>query len=307
MAKCEFTMLFCPRLCKDDKNEIKYFMRKDRDKHLKRECPFRDYKCEHCGMKGMYEDITQVHDKTCKKKIVPCPNLACPETIQRRMTKRHLEECDYSEIPCKYRKIGCGVKMMRKDMPKHEDDEDKLHLHKALDKVIELTTFKDSVVENLTTLREDGSWTFKMEEFQFMKDNERSSSSSFYSSPNGYHMQVKVYANGVGDGKGTHVSVCVHMLEGKHDAKLKWPFTGSVSIQLLNQLKDKNHYEKTLYLKKASGIGKKKKYIPHGELAYDMLMNTQFLKKNTLYFRVSVSVDVDMPDNKPWLECMEWN
>ena len=46
-----------------------------------------------------------------------------------------IDKCVYSEIPCKYQRLGCEVRMMRKAIPSHED-EDKLHLHMALDKVI---------------------------------------------------------------------------------------------------------------------------------------------------------------------------
>ena len=66
--------------------------------------------------------------------MTSCPNADCTKTIQRRNAKRHLEECGYSEIPCKYQKIGCDIKMMRKDMQSHEY-QDKLHLHMALDQI----------------------------------------------------------------------------------------------------------------------------------------------------------------------------
>ena len=37
--------------------------------------------------------------------------------------------------------------------------------------------------------------------------------------------------------------------------------------------------------------------IPHSQLGRDPVKNTQYLKDDTLYFRVSV----DIPDYKPWL------
>ena len=59
-------------------------------------------------------------------------------------------------------------------------------------------------------------------------------------------MCLGVYANGNGDGKGTHVSVGVHLMKGENDDHLPWPLTGKVTIELLNQLDDTNHYTKTL-------------------------------------------------------------
>ena len=69
VAMCQFTLLPCPKECKDKSNKLKQFMRKDVDKHLEEDCPNRDYSCKHCGEKGTYASI-QVHYKTCEKKEV---------------------------------------------------------------------------------------------------------------------------------------------------------------------------------------------------------------------------------------------
>ena len=53
-------------------------------------------------------------------------------------------------------------------------------------------------------------------------------------------MCLEVYANGIADGKGTHVSVVACLMKGDNDDSLSWPFTGSVTFELLNQLEDKN-------------------------------------------------------------------
>ena len=189
-------------------------------------------------------------------------------------------------------------------MPAHEKD-DKLHFHIALDKVVsleeEITTIKNTIKDKEITYL----LTFKLNEFQKKKDNndEYFFSTTFYSSPNGYHMQVQVYANGYAAGRGTHVSVLVHMLQGGHDAELKWPFIGNVTIQILNQLEDRNHHERIVHIKETNMVVGENwgchEFIPHSKLANDPVKNTQYLKDNTLYFRVSV----DIPDHKPWLEC----
>ena len=296
MARCEFTPVPCPKECKDDKNEIIHFMRKDLDDHLENDCPNRDHKCNDCGEKGIYAHMIKVHENTCGKKILPCPNANCTKTVQRRNAKRHLDKCDFSEIPCKYQRLGCGVKMMRKDILSHED-EDKLHLHMGLDKVVnmekEIATMKNGIKE----LRNANSQTFEFSDYQKTK---ASNSQMFYSSPNGYNMQVKVFANG----DDTHVSVYINILEGKHDAKLKWPFVGNVTIEILNHLNDNNHFIRIIPIKQkynllvGSGRGYSD-FIPHSKLAHDPVKSTQYLKDDTLYFRVSV----DIPDHKPWLEC----
>ena len=48
-------------------------------------------------------------------------------------------------------------------------------------------------------------------------------------------MCLKFYANGQGDGYGTHVGVFVHMMKGEFDSHLKWPFKGEITVELVNQ------------------------------------------------------------------------
>ena len=79
------------------------------------------------------------------------------------------------------------------------------------------------------------------------RKNDRWYSEPFYTHPDGYKMCLGVYANGSGDGKGTHVTVYVHLMQGEFNNHLKWPFRGDITIQLLNQLEDEEHHSKTIH------------------------------------------------------------
>ena len=68
----------------------------------------------------------------------------------------------------------------------------------------------------------------------YRKVDYRWSSSPFYSHPGGYKLECYVYTNGYGDGKGTHLSLFVHILRGEYDDQLKWPFIGIVTIEMFN-------------------------------------------------------------------------
>jgi TNF receptor-associated factor 4 len=206
--------------------------------------------------------------------------------------------------------------MKRKDMAAHEQD-DQLHLHMALETVswqqhtLSSQQCAISKLQQITESQEDKIYNmlwpkiFVLTEYQKKKEaDEEFKFPPFYTHPNGYHMALKVYANGDGHGKGTHMTVSVPLLEGEHDAELKWPFIGVVTVTLLNQLEDKNHCTRTLTLDAADnarvdgttwGLAQ---FIPHSALAHDPVKNTQYLKDDTLYFRVSVKV----ADHKPWLE-----
>ena len=332
MAVCQFTPVPCPKQCED----TILLLRKDLNHHIHNECPNRDCECEYCGKKGTYANITQVHYVICDEKIVPCSNEDCTETMKRHMIENHVEDdCEYTEVSCKYANIGCEIKLKRKDMRAHEED-DKIHLHLALDAVVELkdknVQLQDTSLQLQDTIgrmeyglqladykiqfssKKGRAWkkqeivlmTFKLTDYQRkMWNNEEFMSPSFYTSPEGYHMSVIVYANGNGGGRGTHVSAFVHILEGRNDSKLKWPFIGKVKIELLNQLKDGNHHIKTVPFKMEHNtrVGDIRnlgfsQFIPQSKLHHNPSTKTQYLKDDTLYFRVSVKV----PDHKPWLE-----
>ena len=117
-------------------------------------------------------------------------------------------------------------------------------------------------------------------------------------------MRIDVNANGDGIGKGTHVSLYASILKGKYDHVIKWPLVGKVTCEILNQLEDKNHRRHIIPINRElnAEVGSNWGYpetFPHSELSHDPVKNTQYLKDDTLYFRVSV----DIPDHKPWLQC----
>ena len=300
MSKCEFTLLPCPKECRNHwllEQTINHFMRKDLNKHLKEECPNRDYSCKHCGEKGTYTSII-MHDKECPKKPVPCPK-GCFVTMQRKRVRNHVAtECELTVIACKYKRLGCDREMKRKDMAAHEDN-DKLHLRMAMDTTVQLK-------ERIASLEKIKPLHFKLTEYQQRKnENKVAYSPSYYISPNGYRMKIRVDANGCGEGKGTHVSVFAQVVKGDYDDQLKWPFSGTVTFTLLNQLEDEDHYTHTLEvipesnMRAGSGWGFPH-FIPHSALGCDGIKNTQYLKDDTLHFRMSASAE--MTDHKPWLE-----
>ena len=74
----------------------------------------------------------------------------------------------------------------------------------------------------------------------------------FLSRPNGYKMCVRVRADGCHVGRGTHVSVYVHLMQGEYDDLLSWPFKGIVKLGLMNHKEDRDHFEKTFTFDKSS-------------------------------------------------------
>lgn len=113
-------------------------------------------------------------------------------------------------------------------------------------------------------------------------------------------MKIVVYLNGSVN-VDEHISIYVTLLEGKNDSQLNWPFVGSITITLLNQLADRSHFKKLIQLDREKDLRPKKslgypKFIAHSDLSRPY--TTQYLMDDTLYFKVSI----ENPRSKPWLE-----
>lgn len=149
---------------------------------------------------------------------------------------------------------------------------------------------------------------FRVQEFTLKRDTgAKFTTPSFYTGRNGYQMELDIYTNGMFAKPG--VSILVSLVEGKNDKYLNWPFVGEVTVTLLNQLENKHHFKTVVSITSDMNIragnannGCSSQLIPHSELV-PSAKKTQYLKDNTLYFKVSV----DTPRNKPWLECTTIN
>ena len=142
----------------------------------------------------------------------------------------------------------------------------------------------------------------KMTEFEkHNQDGDEWYSEPFYTHPYGYKMCLNVNANGAEPGKGKHISVFCYLMRGKFDDRLRWPFQGHITVQLINHLEDKEHYTATLDFSNADSdlanrvVTRERapngkgtiKFLPHSELGHDSAKNRQFLKDDCLCFRVN--------------------
>ena len=186
--------------------------------HLTTHCPLRKYSCESCGKEGTFENITGEHDKTCEKKIVICSH--CRSPMERVLLSKHVKmSCKMAEVACKFESIGCSVTMKRKDVGKHEEKNDRVHLKLALDDSIvalkkEFSDFKQKFFSN----------SVQTHCFSHKKSsNEIFCSLPFYTSSEGYKMELGVYPNGFSRAKGIHVTVFLKVLaDGHYNDSLPW-------------------------------------------------------------------------------------
>ncbi len=328
LSTCDYILLPCDNECTEN-NEMLKVLQKDLNDHLANHCPRRQYQCPHCKEEGEHQERTTTHLDTCLQLEIACPNSkSCSGLIPRCDVSAHRStNCQYEPVPCKYAAVGCMETPLRKDIKKHESDN---QLHLKPEQILELAKKNADLAKTSTELTnkiinleeklnefvqatpsKPPSTFIKLDHFQQRKDaSQIFYSDPFYTSPRGYKLRMRVDANGNGDGEDTHVSVFACLMKGNHDDTLTWPFLGKVTFELLNQLEDENHYKATVnfidneYSKRivnsdggVSGWGEPK-YIPHTSLEHNPTKNCQYLKDDSLIFRVAVSD----PNYKPWLE-----
>ena len=301
--------------------------------HLTDNCTKRFVNCQYCKQRDTHQFLTsRSHLDECPDLPIQCSNEGCNEKVPRHSLASHNETCPKAIIPCEYNTVGCNRKMKREEQEKHNEESALLHLqltkeqlqviNKELESTNEQLKVSTETIKSLKTTLEQknpliaSKEVFKLSQFvQKKKEDETWYSPGFYVSPGGYKMSLRVYPNGNGDGKGTNVSCYIYLMTGEYDDALEWPFQGVVTIELLNQLEDKNHWKSTvLFHESTPDVSKQRvqqegtcrstggwgymKFISHEELEYNPVTKCQYLKDDSLYFRVSVKV---ISKTKPWL------
>ena len=99
----------------------------------------------------------------------------------------------------------------------------------------------ENQISDITARTFNGLYIWKIENFSTKRNeaiigkNPVLHSPAFYSSPYGYKLCIRVNLNGVDTASGTHISLFVHFLRGDFDDILDWPFTGHISMGILDQ------------------------------------------------------------------------
>ena len=99
----------------------------------------------------------------------------------------------------------------------------------------------EEYVRQLELSSYDGQLIWKITEFARRRNEAVSGqqvsfySPCFFTSRSGYKMCARIYLNGDGMGRGTHISVFLVIMRGQYDALLRWPFRQKVTFMLMDQ------------------------------------------------------------------------
>ncbi len=102
------------------------------------------------------------------------------------------------------------------------------------------------LLQTLQATNYDGTFIWKIPEVTRRRQEAKTGktvslySAPFYTSRHGYKVCLRLYMNGDGTGKGTHLSFFITLMRGEYDALLPWPFRQAVTLTLVDQNKQQD-------------------------------------------------------------------
>ena len=123
-------------------------------------------------------------------------------------------------------------------------------------------------------------------------------SSAIYTDGFEYKLGIRMYLNGVGNGSGRYVSLFVHMMEGEYDDLLRWPFTGTVTLSILDR-SDARHNDISQIVQTnlhSSAFARPREAICHKGYGFvkfaliEKVFGPQYVKNDKLLLKVEFSI-----------------
>ena len=286
----------------------------------KEECPKLPLPCPNkCEVGCVPRKDVEAHRKECPLEMIQCEyhNVGCEVNVARKdleehnhkMMKEHLmmTKCRLSELNDTQHQL-MGTLFDTKDQ-----------LTDALKQLTNLTVLMNSQLspnnnpmtptgirsihlDSMATIFKFNDQTcpvtIKMPEYDIKKEDEvQWSSDSFYTHNKGYKVCLCVYAAGHKEGKGTHLSVYLHVMSGPHDYELAWPMKRNFVIKILNQIGDVSHYTMDIINNDRMPVNKvsensskdinrlgSSRFISNEDLCKS---NAKYLKDNCLFFQIT--------------------
>ncbi|XP_076023601.1 TNF receptor-associated factor 2 isoform X2 [Genypterus blacodes] len=172
--------------------------------------------------------------------------------LSQRCQDLELKVSTFENIVCVLnREMERSCATMESNTRQHRLDQDKIEILNNKVRQLERTvSLRDlSIVEMEGKMRDmsaatyDGISVWKVSDFIKKRQDAVAGrapamfSPAFYTSKYGYKMCLRIYLNGDGTGRGTHLSLFFVVMRGHSDALLKWPFNQKVTLMLLDQNK----------------------------------------------------------------------
>ena len=116
---CQFVDMSCPSGCGMT------LKRQCVESHLAKDCPCH---CQYCDFTGHEMEIATRHKKRCAQYPLPCPNNCELGVVPTARMADHKKVCPLEIVSCEYSEMGCDVRLLRRDIEKHNTTETAHHL-----------------------------------------------------------------------------------------------------------------------------------------------------------------------------------
>ena len=297
--QCDSYPIPCPNSC-----TVVSIERGTLDMHLKM-CPYQEVECEvmGCGERFTREELDTHMERSTQKHIalmaVATQRMSREfkeklrqesERIEREAERKFQEKNEQiaeleKQLHQKEQQMAEAVQkvsqefqnkiqeMEKKRLQKEEELEQRLKMFLTVPPVI-LQNFSQHKAQN-------SSWT----------------SPPFFTHPGGYKLCLRVWPNGEPGYTAHNSAVTVRLcsMKGEYDETLQWPATFSITVQLLNQHRDQDHYTQSQEIKwnkQAREVTERgwisslnSIFIRHTDLQWKPDKQTQYLKNDCLLFK----------------------
>ena len=274
---CEYVMVQCDYNCGDQVE------RRALASHKADLCPRRPFVCQYCDYQAAFEEVKKhwlvcskyplecpngcgapaierqhfkEHVEVCPLEVIVCSFhlTGCTVRLPRKDMSHHLSESQSTHLTLIPKVIvNMQQKLAEKDREIAQLQADMVRLtSSSLDKEkriaeLERRDSQQLVLQQNTVSKTDYTYppvNLIVPNFSVHKYIEDQwFSEPFYTHAKGYKMCLSIFANGVGKGEDSHVSVFANLMRGDFDDSLGWPFRGDVVVQLED---DDQIIEKTL-------------------------------------------------------------
>ncbi|CAF4970397.1 unnamed protein product, partial [Rotaria sp. Silwood1] len=196
-------------------------------------------KCEYCG--AQFNSVNQLNEH----KILECQNV----TINCVLKEFGCNEQEHYLTIQHQEAILKVVRQMRSQLLDTQMDTDAFRTTTAATgdaasaQVQELYETLNVLSGGIETLNDDGQRLSNVS-LQYNAQSERQTSiysPPFYSSPTGYKMRARLYLNGDGNARRTHMSLFFVLMRSLNDPILKFPFNYKVTFCMYDQTPAQQH------------------------------------------------------------------
>ena len=157
------------------------------------------------------------------------------------------------------------------------------------------------MVQTLQATSYSGTFIWKIPEVKRRRNEAKAGktislySAPFYTSRHGYKLCLRLYMDGDGSGKGSHLSFFLTIMRGEYDALLPWPFRQTVTLMLLDQDQQQDIVQSFRPQPTSSSFQRpcNEMNVASGCPTFaplSVLTNSSYVKEDTIFFKCRIDV-----------------